>query len=696
MTAERVSQELSDFHRTTAMMCKHLDKSASLITKREEDIPKPARALVRSIRGAMDRREAALVQSILASLRGQLGPQLIPIPGPSNLSAPDGYGSFMEQIGGGILSQLNEMKAAADRSSREIANLQRDNENLKSALQTRDTENASLLEEIEAAHTRDDTIRALKKECALERSKNDRLQKEITQLSLQVHEEGGKLRNHIDELQRKVRSLKDAKEMLEQRNREQADEIQALELESAHMQAEIKQLQSDNEKLVQTNQELQSVIDGLKATLSELTAQQQESANGLADLATTKAALESVQAENDALKAKQGKQGTEIAALRQLLESARNARKKSEALAKDLGAQVARLEAVGEQMVGLRPQFDGVVARQNAISAGNDEIRQLTAVIEDLRSQGDGVAEWEAELARMAEGIQKISEACDCIERGQEKVFREAAADLRSELERLGCEVANLQSEIGELAELWRLRNQVGGPDALSARLDAADKAEAELVQTRAQVEELGKQLDTLHDIEAANSCLGGELEAVKAKLADAEGENRKLGDEIEDFRTQTDQLRSQVDELQAKVTEEEAAGARLQVNNDDLRGRVDSSDRELEELREYIAEIERDQQQILREVDAPGGLREKLEEAERECAWLRPDNQRLCGVVDSLQRELQQLREQGDGLKAQLAAADTEGAKLRDKVDSGQRELEQLRQQVAELGGEVPDEVDG
>jgi chromosome segregation ATPase len=331
-----------------------------------------------------------------------------------------------------------------------------------------------------------------------------------------------------------------------------------------------------------------------------------------------KAAMETAHSENDALNAKLSEQAAEAAALRTSLES-------READANELQT---RLDALGREMARLLDQFGAIVTRQDTISAGKREVAQLAELIDGLRSQPGGAADWEAELAKTAEGIGMIVAACDCIEHDQQDVIRQAVPDLRGQAERLDRDVANMLSQTAQL------RDRVGGPDELNARLDAADKAEAELDQTRTRMAELGRQLG---GTEAARRRLGGELDSVRARLATAKAK-------IEKLRTQAQRFRGHVDELKTKLTEEEGSSARLQRENEDLRSKVDSSNKELEQLRNQLDSRDDPKAQL-------AAMVAEVTESKR----LRAENRELSEKLDASETELKGLREFADATRTEL-----------------------------------------
>eukprot|EP00045_Choanoeca_perplexa_P013807 m.158188 g.158188 ORF g.158188 m.158188 type:complete len:1377 (+) comp16461_c0_seq1:123-4253(+) len=359
-----------------------------------------------------------------------------------------------------------------------------------------------------------------------------------------------------------------------------------------------------------------------------------------------------------ALEASIGRYEAEAAAARADAANARGERD-------DILARLQTVEQTVEQQNEQLAAKDERIAELEALLAANGTMSdQLQALQDKLEKQQLALANEQATNAALTDEIQPL------------RLLPMQVAQVHEQMEGLQRQIAQLTQERDEaLAALAALQAKAGDDSALQEALAAAEADKNQLKDANADLE---AQLRALHD--QLNSA-GDENDRERSMVGSVQQQLTNLLAELEALRQQL------LDEKSGRAED----NARADADKSALQARLDDADRDNKRLKEEIEELKRrlaadqddsEQLQLLRE-DA-SRFKAERDEALDKNHDLQEEIDRLKAAFDAAEVKC---GEEKDDLRKQLAQAQQE----RDEAIAAKAELEAVN---AELAAQVDDQV--
>ncbi|RYP46515.1 hypothetical protein DL768_007287 [Monosporascus sp. mg162] len=520
----------------------------------------------------------------------------------------------------------------------------------------------------------------------------------------------------------------EATRRLEEQLREKDEELATVKATAAALEHQLEQLREKEGELARTKEkatalenqlqqlkekegELAKAKDDNTAALENQMRQLQEKeaelTNAKADIAVLEKQLEQLRAKEEELT--QAKMN--IAALKNQLQQLKE---KDGELAKAKDAEIASLEDQVRQLKEKEEELDRV----------KDDIAALK---DELKEKNDELIETQQNVASLEEEVQELNKKEEELDRAKEEIaaLQVHLAELREkeqELAKVQDNVAALKDELRQLKEekeeLTKAQQNV---DSLKGQLRQLKGKDGELGKTKSDLAALQEQLRRLQESAAEGD---KDTEQKDAEIARLELDIARLKQELGKCQKERDDLRKQVDALTKEVLGANKAREslenlqkNLESRSDDLESQVKASKEqeaakqvEVDRLQGEIEKLQGEVDQLKKSVDThrEGAKTSNIEVRNRrdEIAQLQTDLRQANEEVEKLQADFQEARERavpgagntgtGPGGQEVAAAEALFNAKmadfaaqldrLRESYEGGQ-DIQDLRDAVAASG---------
>ena len=427
----------------------------------------------------------------------------------------------------------------------------------------------------------------------------------------------------------------EAKEGFEAKIGELQQAKQDVEGELEKVKGQLKDVQEENKQIAQlqeANEKLKQAMESQKQAAEEAKAQAQKQVE-----------REKVEAEQKANEAKEG-----------------------------LQAKIADLEEANK---GVQGELKGVKAKLAEVQEENKQIGELKGQIEKLQqemeSQKQASEEEKAEVQKQverekAEAERKANEAKEGL---QAKIadLEEANKGVENELGQIKTQLEAAQKEnskIGDLKGQIEQLKQEKGEQKQAAELAAREvqkQVESEKREAERKANEAKEELEVkVQELTEANKGVQGELEKVKAKLAEVQEENKQIGE-----------LKGQIEKLNQEKDEQKQAAeeAKAQAQKKFEREKGDAERQANEAKERWDAEIER-LNQAKKEVEG------KLQKSQEETLL-----QKQAKIPQQSDQEIVEL-------KKQIESQNSELAQLRAKQEENDPEIKKQEPKASKAAG--------
>uniref|UniRef100_A0A182UEK8 Uncharacterized protein n=1 Tax=Anopheles melas TaxID=34690 RepID=A0A182UEK8_9DIPT len=386
------------------------------------------------------------------------------------------------------------------------------------------------------------------------------------------------------------------------------------------------------------------------------------------------------------------------------------------------------MERLAQQLATVRADLVRALADRGALESQQTELVEARAEIERLRADLDaGHEAFEQHRQSAVEREHNIEQLNQRLVATQEQL--QQALEARRELEESHrCELIELRKLL-ETAQQERLAAEQQLNEANESNAELGEECATLRTNVAALEQQLGEERDTIQRLTAANEALRGQLtqlqdslsvatqgtgwieaqceqlrkdhETAQAALADEKRQKEQLNEalkqrdqELELLRRESDELRArqveqqsqELDGLRQQLHELDQARASLQTSLDEQRAQCEEQTRELAQLRDTVASLERQTHEdrtnfsILTSLN--GALNEDLDLLQQQTGEAEQRYQTLLDQFEQKQRALQTVEAD---LQRQTEAADQRYEQLSEQLEQQGRALEAAEQTLAQ-----------
>ncbi|XP_028603321.2 golgin subfamily B member 1 isoform X2 [Podarcis muralis] len=533
-------------------------------------------------------------------------------------------------------------------------------------------------------------------------------------------------------LEERIRALEQEREQLQRKLQEalasRKDTIKKAQEKNRHHREQLKQQKDDygllREQFEQQSREkekLQGQLQGLSQALEKASLPPEDPAPGSSMAAEDFAAVETLKADLEKLKAEKGELEAQVRHLEGELRS------KSEAalqLQEQVGQLVAELEAVKEacrqaetraaslgreleESQAEAARQEGLRLRQAALEeqkelASKEEIERLNSQLVDKSESLRGLQAVLQEREEAFKALQGQLEEAQSKERSQrleaetQQKSEAAAAEEQSKSQLQRKLQAALISRKEVLKESKALKEELAGTKA------ALEKTSRLLSEAESRASELGKEKEALGERLAA---LGEEREKLITEVDRALVENQNVSSSCESLKLALEgltqekaRLEEEADALRCSQAQElsewQRKHAELQAEYETLLQSYENVSDEAERMQRVVEGVRQEKQELFlklkgveaekREADA------RLQGAEQEMEGMR---EKMRKFAKSKQQKILELEEENERLRAEIHPADGcpegAGADLREELESSRQDCKSLSSQLEVLKAE-------
>ena len=512
-------------------------------------------------------------------------------------------------------SGLTEQVKAKDEK---IADLEKQIADLKKKAEEAGNNNTTIIKEKETIIEKLTSEKAeLEKQLATEKAKNEMLEKQITDLN----KKADKASEDLNNAKTKISDLEKQLAVEQEKNKTLTEQLNKI---TTDLDAKTKEVET-----------LNKTVTDLKAQIAKITAEQ----------AKDKEACEKAKAE---LQEKLDKANQELTTKNTELD---NIKKELEQAKKDLAAEQAKNAGLTEKTKAQEEKIAGLEEQLKALQG------KLDKADTDLKAANEKIAELEKELA-----------AKDADNK-----------NLTAQVEKLGKDLEAKTTEVKTLTDrVTELEKQVSEKTAQGV----ADKAEIE--RLKAELAELKNKLQTKSD-EADK--LSKEIVTLKETVKTLEGEKTELTNNVTRLEKEVTTLKETIKTSTEKITELEKENAGLKADNKNLTDKVTELDEQNKALTKEKENLTKEKEEI----------NKKLTQAESEKTQLTNEKANLQKELDELKKKLDacpadatdQINKLKDEIKQkenQITDKDTQIAGLNTRLNELYSQLSAANKQIVEL----------
>lgn len=382
-----------------------------------------------------------------------------------------------------------------------------------------------------------------------------------------------------------------------------------------------------------------------------------------------------------------------------------DARRQVEALAAERDAVADKNRRQVIELMALHPgASDGaeVASLRERIASLENKAQASTMLEEETRQLRASLAAARAEASRLQE--RPDAEALVTRLQGEVQALKGSEVELRQDLDRRAVELAALRTERDQLAQKQTRTSSPGmARPAVAALEEAREGARREAVEAADQLAKASVQLSTLatelknsHErrLQAEEALRRAEARAVELEkqltqrpaAASDELQERLLAaeDRAEAAERAWAAASARADQLQAFV---QGAGAEIERANQEKKAIDDALAMSRRLMREYATDAARKAEELKEEQAQRKALAERADAAEKRAADLVQAAEFGASLVDSLEREVAELRSRPAGDPAEREVLQRNLEQLAAGYRSQQGEIERFQAELAQAG---------
>jgi chromosome segregation ATPase len=534
--------------------------------------------------------------------------------------------------------------------------------------------------------------------------KNDSLSHELTDLKSKegdMMKKVGMLEKSLTLSEKQLKHVRDAKSAADEEIRSYKSRVVSLQLENEQAEDVVKELQMEHQRL---ENELARMQESLNKQSSEVEQDVMVLKTSLEAVEQTKVESETKMAglreDNKKLRSECHRLETQVKSLE---EEQRNYILTVQASARE----VERLEAANAELSDLT-KSRSLSQSDSSIVLDSDEVQFLRSDNSRLK---DKVHHLEESVEQSREENRQIQLVIDEMEQsipaitGKNKELQDQNKALRHQIQLLSTKLKDVQELDQEKLQLeWKLQDMEQTLPMIRQQKEVSDVKAQEAEELLSRCQQLGYQVADLEDelsvqrLHAQQVPLLQEQCKFKQKeVKSLEGEIKIMGREIKElelevavWKQKTQQLKEDKEMLLSDVSELKQANQNLALLVDvDKQDHVERDAQDLASLKQVIAELERDNQQLQKQLDKKSATQQQLEEENREMVHLNDlvleleeENSKLQAKHDRDKRKVEELTQQ-----MQEAASVQKDAQSRNQeVQSLTNEVSNLEAHVSEL----------
>ena len=546
--------------------------------------------------------EFATVSSQLSSMKRKYE-ETLAILNEERSSKPESVGSEeVERLNEELASKIVDFEAKCE----EVENLKREIESLKAENVTIE----SLKQEIETLKVENAGIDGLRQEIESLKVNNaeiESLKQELESLKVENSEIAG-LKSHLDSLKVENAEIESLKSKI--------DGFEMLEAQLEGAKSVISNLEGENEQLKEKTVDFEnklSEIDQLKQQVEKVETNE-------AELEAKKNEIDRLSQELDVLK----QRTVELEELKAKIEDAD--KKNSE--------QIEQISRLNEEIEQTREKVKENVAK-------DDEISNLKKMLEEFAAVKQELEQRQSEIVGLS---QKLADFETMDE--QRKELEGKLNSMQVELEEKSAELENLNSKLNEFndkeSEIERLKAQIEDISSkkeeqnvqlvsLESNTTELDELKQTLETKNVEIDELKSQQEEFEAKKLECTQLGEEIQQLKEKLGSFEGKSEEssslLEEKLHALETEVEELRAKSEKYTEILQENEDLKQKLVASgstennaeeievlqkeidgmfeeNRKLAGRIGEKDRNIEEMKRNLDNIENDRKHVLTELE--------------------------------------------------------------------------------------------
>ena len=582
--------------------------------------------------------------------------------------------------------------------------LEKEKLDLENSLSLMTTKLNGLEEQIEILQRYSDDTRKAKVEVEY---KNDSLSREVSELKAREDDMMEKV--SLSEKARvmsekQLKQIQDAKSAADEEIRSFKSRLISLQLENEQAEDAVKELQMERQHL---ENDLSHMQESLDKQSSEVEQDVMVLKTSLEAVEQTKVELETkiagLREDNKKLRAECGRLENQVESME---EEQRNYILTFQASARE----VERLETANaelNQLTKSRTLSQSVVDNGNVV-LDSDEVQFLKS---DNSLLKDKVCHLEESVEQSRQENRQIQLVIDEMEQnipaitGKNKELQDQNKTLRHQIQLLSTKLKDVQDLDQEKLQLeWKLQDMEQTLPMIRQQKEVSDVKAQEAKELSYRCQQLGHQVADLEDelsvqrLHAQQVPLLQEQCKFKQKeVKSLEGEIKIMGREIKElelevavWKQKTQQLKDDREMLLSDVGELKQANQKLALLVDvDEQDHLERDAQDLASLKQVIAELERDNQQLQKQLDKKSATQQRLEEENREMVHLNDlvleleeESSKLQAKHDRDKRKLEELTQQ----MQEAADAQKDSQSRNQEVQSLTNEVGNLEAHVSEL----------
>ena len=357
------------------------------------------------------------------------------------------------------------------------------------------------------------------------------------------------------------------------------------------------------------------------------------------------------------------------------------------------------VDSIGTQLAERDRQFERRnVAAEQEKKRLEDELAEaregLEAGRKRLETADSERSVVQEELTRLQQTLSQIEASAEGRDDALRQELERMAEHLKTEQQRYEKQTRDLEDELGRLRNDYQQLGQ--RTSAVAGERDAATR---ELKEVRQQLDTLQEQLNSgqsesretlerlqqsLSEREQAFAAEQAEAQRLRARLEEVEADYRKIEQQMNTVAEQEAGLESQASELQARLDESAREREELEVSLQGANLQVETLQRELQEARDQAGEqLQQQRSDAAGEVQQLSGqiadLQHQLEQTSGE---IGAERDALAQRVEQLQQELETGQQERAQLEQARDAAGSEKEALAEQLQTLQQALEEQQQQ--------------
>lgn len=534
--------------------------------------------------------------------------------------------------------------------------------------------------------------------------KNESLSRELAELKskeAEVVEKQSSSERLLEASQKLIKQVQDAKSAAEEELGSYKSKVVSLQLENEQAEDAVNELKKERQRL---EDDLMRAQEKLK----------KQSSQAEQDVIVLKRSLEAAQKSGietetqlASLKVDKNRLRADCSRLETVVKALEDAQKdyysEVEASAKEVERLTVANKELGERVLSrsssLSMQDEGVVVLDSDelqfLKSDNsllkDKVHHLEESVEQSRQENRQI---QLVIDEMEQSIPTIT--------GKNKEVQDQNKALRQQIQMLSTKLKDVQELDQEKMQLeWKLQDMEHTLPMIRQQKEVSDVKAQEAEELSRRCQQLGYQVADLEDelsvqrLHAQQVPLLQEQCKFKQKeVKSLEGEIKMMGREIKElelevavWKQKTQQLREDREMLLSDVNELKQANQKLSllVDNDE-QDHVERDAQDLASLKQVIAELEQDNQQLQKQLDENSATQRRLEEENREMVHLND----LVLELEEENSKLQTKRDRDKRKVEELSEHVKEAAVLREESQSRSQKLQRLTTEVGNLEAHV------